>query len=114
MTLHRALAYRCWVTLLISSSFSVGLLATRDREPPEPEALAVVYYLEQGAETLTPLEKQVASIRLDTSRMLFGVGGGSAEINGAKSPVRLKADERLEFIVSVAPGTDPSKFMLYV
>lgn len=104
----------CRVTLLISATFGLALLGAQDRRPPEPETLGILYHLDLAAGTLAPLERQVARVRLGVSRWMFGVGGASAEISGERSPFRLTAGQKPEFVVRLAVGVDPNKFVLYL
>lgn len=71
----------------------------------EPEFNDVFYRLDAGK--LLPLE------RLDTGTTHVSVGfsmKGSIELNGGKSPVRLRAGDRLDFIVrsGLSTAQDPS------
>ena len=83
--------------------------AQQEKNPLEPDVLGMVYLLNSESKSLVPLEKQTVKIK---SRGIV-TSTGYLEAKGAKSPVRLKADQPLEFVVSLASGVDPNKFQLY-
>jgi hypothetical protein len=102
----------CRAILLISVTFSLGL--SQGTRPPEPEALGIVYHLDPSSGTLTPLERQVAKVILGAPRLFGGRDAASGEISGEKSPLRFSTDQKPEFVVRLAAGVDPNKFVLYL
>jgi hypothetical protein len=70
----------------------------------EPEKIGVLYYVDAATGSLTPLERQTAKVK--------GRYGKTAVISGDRSPVRLTSDTP-EFVVRLASGVDPAKFVLY-
>jgi hypothetical protein len=90
------------VTFLLVLSGS----ALAQQTPPEPATVGVVHLLNSTANSIAPLEKQTATVRVRFSNI-------TAEVKGERSPVRLKADAKQEFVVTPPTGVDPSHFEIY-
>ncbi len=79
----------------------------------EPEYANSVFLLESDG-TLKPLERQTPSAGVKIKAMGFGGGSSSMVFNGAKSPVRISADQKPKFIVRLAAGdVDPSTLIQF-
>src|ERR1700726_1666140 len=76
------------------------------KKPSEPESLCVFYYLDSSGQ-LVPLESQV--IRLQHKYHALGFAGGTTVylVKGEKSPVRLQAESKPEFVVRLEVNVDP-------
>lgn len=97
------------IEMLISILFLSLLfpnVCPQETQPPEPQTIGVLHFLDSAARSLTPLERQSAKGRA-------GFSGVNVELNGEKSGVRLRTDQKIEFIVRLAAGVDPNKFHLY-
>jgi hypothetical protein len=95
---------------LIGFALNINVFA-QDKKVTEPETIGVLYLLDSNAtNSLISLERQVAQ---GTSGGFFKVTI-AAEVDGKKSNVRLKADQKPEFVVSLPNGVDPNKFKLYL
>src|SRR5260370_39632900 len=79
-------------------------LKTPANSGPEPESIGAVYLQDQSG-TLTQLERNKGIARRSEGREYW-------EINGARSPVRLKSGQKMLFVVRLANGMDPSTFAL--
>ncbi|MGI8469240.1 MAG: hypothetical protein ACR2N3_12390 [Pyrinomonadaceae bacterium] len=100
----------CYLFLL-----SCMVAAQEARKAPEPEYLGQPYYLDSASEALVALDRQMAVTK--TSLKALGYGGATVayEIKGRKSPIRLKSDQKIEFIVRVASlQADPSSVIQLV
>lgn len=98
-------------TLLIVMLCSVAGVAQETL--PEPEFADVFFRLDAGK--LVPLERQTAAIQGKASGFIIMSTKAASEFPGAKSPVRFRSDQPLDFVVrsALAPSTvDPST--LYV
>jgi hypothetical protein len=89
------------ILLLVSSAWGQD-----GKKPSEPESLSVFYYLDSSGQ-LVPLESQV--IRLQHKYRALGFAGGTTVylVKGEKSPVRLHAESKPEFIVRLEVNVDP-------
>lgn len=76
----------------------------------EPEFVGTVYSLDPAG-TLTPLEKQQPNIQSKVKA--FGYGGAQTSniYKGAKSPVRFKAGQSIQFVVRAGRGVDPDSLI---
>jgi len=73
----------------------------------EPEFIGAVYFQNEDG-TLTPLERNKGT------QQTRGTGGSVYwEMDGARSPVRLKSGQRMLFVVRLANGIDPTSFSLF-
>jgi hypothetical protein len=75
----------------------------------EPEYNFIVFALDAANGSLIPLERKQGN--LQTKALALGYGGakGSTVFPGESSPVRFKADQKIEFVVRLdSAGTDPS------
>jgi hypothetical protein len=74
----------------------------------EPEYIGVFFLLEPATGNLIPLERQTPEGKIKLKAMGFGGGESVLEVKGEKSPVRFRADQKLEFVVLVSSQqTDP-------
>ncbi len=87
--------------LILLSVAPAAFGQTDDIKIPEPEYVGNIVYINGGK--AIPLEKQKASTKAKagTSLYLTGIGKvkGSNVVSGLKSPVRIKRQEELQFIV---------------
>lgn len=75
---------------------------------PEPETIGAFYFLDSSKNTLTRLDKQIATSRkrgMVKEEVLV-------EITGEKASLRLKSGEGIEFVSSLPNGIDPNKYQL--
>jgi hypothetical protein len=79
-------------------------LKTPTNSGPEPESIGAVYLQDQSG-TLTQLERNKGIARRSEGREYW-------EIDGTRSPVRLKSGQKMLFVVRLANGMDPSTFAL--
>jgi hypothetical protein len=76
----------------------------------EPELIGVVY-LQDEFRRITPLERTSAA----PPKLRLGMGGWTSywEMEGARSPVRLKKGQKQLFVVRLARGIDPGSISLF-
>ena len=76
--------------------------------PSEPEAVSVLYYLDAAAK-LIPLEPHV----VQRKQKLHGLTGGENLylVSGQQSPARIKATDKLNFVVRLNGSLDPVEAM---
>ena len=79
-------------------------LKTPTNSGREPESIGAVYLQDQSG-TLTPLERNKGIAQRSEGREYW-------ELDGARSPVRLKSGQKMLFVVRLANGMDPSTFAL--
>ena len=93
---------RASASVYLTSLALVAALVGRaqDSKPLVPELLGVVYHLDSEKATLVPLERQPAHIVSKGATFLFGTYKRRVEVQGARSPVRFAAGQKLEFVVS--------------
>jgi hypothetical protein len=94
-----------WAAILLSSILVVISARSQDATAPsEPESPSVLYYLDASAK-LIPLESQLAHRK----QKLHGVTGGENmySLSGQKSPVRVRATDKLNFVVRLKGSLDP-------
>ena len=77
-------------------------------KPTEPEYNRVAFYLDaQGS--LVPLERQQINVQTKVKALGYGGAKTSARFEGAKSPVRFRTDDNIQFVVRLdAHGEDPT------
>jgi hypothetical protein len=81
----------------------------------EPEYDFVYQYLDQANGSLKALERQTPSSSFKLKFMGYGGGKSTYEVKGGKSPVRFKADQKIELVVRGIPATiDPSSVIKLV
>jgi uncharacterized protein YcfJ len=80
-------------------------LKTQTNSAPEPESIGAVYIQDQSG-ALTQLERNKGIAKRSEGR------GDYWELNGARSPVRLKSGQKMLFVVRLANGMDPGIFAL--
>jgi hypothetical protein len=81
----------------------------------EPEYDFVYQYLDQANGSLLALERQTPSANFRTKFMGYGGAKSTYEVRGGKSPVRFKADQKIELVVRGIPATlDPSTIIKLV
>jgi hypothetical protein len=83
----------------------------------QPVQIGAVYF-QDSSDNLIPLEPAEgsghrATAGRDGNRSRNGASGQYWDMPGARSPVRLKSDSRLLFVVEMPGGIDPSAFSLY-
>jgi hypothetical protein len=77
----------------------------------EPEYLGVVFYLDPTG-ALSPLERQQPNIQSKAIGLGYGGAKTSTIYKGAKSPVRFKAGQDIQFVVRMnAPGIEPDSLV---
>ena len=77
-------------------------------KPAEPEYNRIAFYLD-GQGSLVPLERQQVNAQIKVKALGFGGAKSSARFDGAKSPVRFKADSTIQFVIRLdTQGEDPS------
>jgi uncharacterized protein YcfJ len=76
----------------------------------EPEFIGAVY-LQNESGALIPLERKKGTRRTGQTD---GTGSGAYwEMEGSKSPIRLKSGQKMFFVVRLANGIDPASFSLF-
>jgi hypothetical protein len=77
-------------------------------KPTEPEYNRIAFYLD-GQGSLVPLERQQINAQVKVKALGFGGAKSSARFEGARSPVRFKADDRIQFVIRLeTQGEDPT------
>lgn len=94
----------------IALSFFAIAAISQERKLPEPESIGVFYFLDSVNDSLLPLERQVA---VGKSRGLIKTKV-VVQLKGEKSAVRLKINQKAEFVVNLPNGVDPNKYHLYL
>lgn len=80
----------------------------------EPEYIGVFFLLEPATGNLIPLERQTPESKVRLKAMGLGGGESVLEVRGEKSPVRFRADQKIEFVVLVSSQqTDPQGFIQF-
>jgi hypothetical protein len=99
--------------LLIGCLIALSLSA-QDKPLPVPNYDGVFYRYDRAAGTLVDLEHQTAAAA--SKPKALGLAGYKAffYLRGARSPVRFKSNDPLEFIVSLPPRTDPQTIQFFV
>ena len=89
------------ILLLVPGAWGQG-----GKKPSGPESIGVFHYLDSSNE-IVPLESQV--IRLQHKYHSLGFAGGTTVylLKGEKSPVRLQAGSKTEFVVQLEGDLDP-------
>jgi hypothetical protein len=66
----------------------------------------------RGANGYIPLEREVANVT--RSGGIYGLGGATVyRVQGARSPVRVRQNDRVVFVVRLDSGLDPRDFQLF-
>jgi hypothetical protein len=91
---------RIYVLIVLSAVVVANGRAQSDKQVNEPEYLSVFYSLDSSGQ-LVALERQIPTMKTFKTKRSFTM---AYVIPGDKSPVRLKAGGKMEFIVR----TDPS------
>ena len=96
--LPRCAAILLGLVLVVSARSQEGTI------PSEPDALSVLYYLDASAK-LIPLEYQL----VQKKQKLHGLTGGENmySVRGQKSPMRIKAADKSNFVVRLKGSLDP-------
>jgi hypothetical protein len=92
---------------LIVVLFLVGAAWADDaKKPGEPGSLSILYYVDSSAQ-LVPLESQV--VRRIAMYHALGFAGATTAyaVKGERSPVRLKAASKREFVIRLEGSLDP-------
>jgi hypothetical protein len=75
----------------------------------EPEYNFIVFALDSTNGSLIPLERKQGNFQTKVRALGYGGAKGSTVFPGESSPVRFKADQKIDFIMRVeSTGTDPS------
>jgi hypothetical protein len=74
--------------------------------PSEPQSLSVLYYLDATTK-LIPLESQLVRRKQKLHSVGFAGGEMMYAMDGHKSPLRLKATDKSNFVVRLKAGLDP-------
>jgi hypothetical protein len=99
------------VALLVLTAFSFLSLAAQDTtKVQEPEYTGTVFSLDPAG-TLTPLEKQQPNIQSKVKAFGYGGAQTSTIYKGAKSPVRFKAGQDIQFVIRAGRGVDPDSLI---
>ena len=77
-----------------------------EKKQPEPESLSVLYYLD-SSDQLVALESPVLHVKHKPRSLGFAGGTTVYVVRGEKSPVRLKAESKPEFVVRLQGDIDP-------
>ena len=94
----------------IGLSFSSITATSQERKLPEPESIDVFYFLDSVNNSLLAMERQVA---VGKKRGLIKEQI-VVQLTGEKSTFRLKADQKIEFVVNLPNGVDPNNYHLYL
>lgn len=97
--------------IILSAVFLVAqnVSAQETKKVQEPEFTGVVYFLDSTTGNLIDLERQLPVAK--SKMKAFGYGGMniSLEMDGEKSPIRFKSNQKLKFVVRVIdPREDPN------
>lgn len=82
------------------------------QKPAEPGTSSVVYYLDSSSR-LIPLEPEIARMKYKYRAWGFEGGATVYQVEGEKSPVRFKAETKLEFVIRLEGGVDPLEFVQF-
>lgn len=97
MKKHKSYLIAC---LLLVSFCIVAAQEVQKVKVQEPEYLGQPHYLDPASGALTPLEKQGAVMKVGMNWV--GDMKGAYQVKGAKSPIRLASNQKIEFVVRVA------------
>jgi hypothetical protein len=86
--------------------FPAAAFGQNAKTPPEPASASTFYYLDFSAQ-LVPLESQVVQMKHNYRDLGFAGGSTIYQVKGDKSPMRLKANGKPEFVVRLEGGYDP-------
>jgi hypothetical protein len=92
-----------------------GTLSAQDvpAKVVEPEYNFIVFALDSANGSLIPLERKQSNMQTKVRAMGFGGAKGSRVFPGESSPVRFKADQKIEFIMRLdSTDTDPSTLVV--
>jgi hypothetical protein len=98
--------------LLIGCVLAISLFA-QDAPIPVPKYDGVFYRYDVAAGTLVDLEHQQAAAASKPKALGFSGYKAFFYLRGAKSPVRFKASDPIEFVVSLPPRTDPQTIQFF-
>ena len=93
----------------VCASLLLNVSAAQEAGPPtEPEYNRIAFYLDARG-SLVPLERQQVNVQTKVKALGYGGAKTSARFEGAKSPVRFKMDDNIQFVVRLdAHGEDPT------
>jgi len=93
----------------VCASLLMGVSAAQETgKPAEPEYNRIAFFLD-GQGSLVPLERQQVNTQVKVKALGLGGGKSSARFEGAKSPVRFKADDKIQFVIRLdTQGDDPA------
>jgi len=97
-----------WLLAVLAVFYFRLPAAGSDQNLPEPENIGTIYYFDSSTNSLVALEKEIATAKREgwpKQKIIVQVAGGKADL-------RLKADQKMEFVVSLANGVDPGKYQL--
>lgn len=112
MVMHKMHLPACLCLLLMPFRIAGSQEAQRVMEP---EYLGQPHSLNPINGSLIPLDRQVAVMKTRLKALGYGGATGAYEVKGAKSSVRLRSDQKMEFVVRVASlQVDPSSVIQLV
>ncbi len=82
------------------------------QKPAEPGTPSVLYYLDSSPQTI-PLESETAHMKHKYRAWSFKGGTTVYQVEGEKSPIRLKANSKLEFVIRLEGRVDPLEFVQF-
>ena len=100
--------YATLLLTLLTLSFSILTAIGSDQKLPEPENIGTFYYFDSATNSLIPLEKKIAV----TGKEGWPKQKVVVRIDGEKALLRLKLNQKMVFVVSLANGVDPNKYQL--
>jgi hypothetical protein len=100
--------YASLLLAFLALSFSILTAIGSDQNLPEPDNIGTFYYFDSATNSLVPLEKKIAV----TGREGWPKQKIVVKIDGEKALLRLKLNQKMVFVVSLANGVDPNKYQL--
>ena len=112
MKMHEILRWRSVMGTLALSWLVAAAYAQDAKKVVEPEYVGVVFSFDPDARKLVPLERQQANTQAKAKALGFGGASVSLMFAGAKSPVRFRVDQKLEFVFKIdaaSKGVEPER-----
>lgn len=100
------------VGLILCLFYAVIAWGQGGKVPNEPESPSVLYYLDSSAR-LVPLEPQIVRVKRKFHALGFTGVTAVYQVGGERSPVRLKAEQKLEFVIRIDGKVDPLEFVQF-
>jgi hypothetical protein len=94
------------VALILFFFFAVIVWGQDGKMPSEPGSPSVLYFLDSSAQ-LVPLESQVVRVKHKFHALGFTGVTAVYQVAGEKSPMRLKAGQKVEFVIRLEGKVDP-------